>query len=123
VLEARLRREPGPCTIALFETYPHEDLAADESITGDEALAALSTAVRSEVTGLDVVFSWYDGQIAVGFHDMTQDAAADRVRRIALRLAEKRLRLDAGLAFRSDSESVGALIERAGDALAPVSVD
>lgn len=123
VLESRLRQANGPCTVALFETYQAEGLAADESITGDEALATLSTTVRSEVTGLDVVFSWYDGQIVVGFHDITEESAEDRVGRIAVRLAENQLRLDAGLAFRSNSESVGELIQRASDALSPVWVD
>lgn len=54
---------------------------------------------------------------------MTEDGVADRLQRIAARLSEHRLPLDAGLAFRTGSESVDVLIDRAGDALAPVSAD
>jgi len=112
-----------PYTVALLVADQPTPLAGSLPRNVDSAVCELAQALRAETTGLDLAFCWAGDQIAIGFHGVVADLAAERLHRIASRIFQNGLSLHAGLAERAGSDSPEDLIRHAGDTLGLIAVE
>jgi hypothetical protein len=109
---------PGRLCLALVAPHRRSRRSDDQGRTGDADLLLLADSIRAEIRGLDSVFCWEGDRLVVGFRDTSLGDVARRLDAAAGRIDA--FDLDAGVAESRAGETAEHLIERAGDAMAPV---